>query len=94
MMKLTKQFFEDISNQTFDIYFQDDQGLSCQLIEINNGNSEQSTSFSLLFQTFQNTVFVQNTYALKHKELKEEIALFLVPIASDEAGVVYEATFN
>lgn len=35
----------------------------------------------------------QGTYSLHHKDLGEG-SLFLVPIARDESGLVYEAIFN
>ena len=97
-MIINKQTFENINNKTFEISFDPKQATACELIEVKGINSHtlkegQVEPFSLVFQTTDKTIFEQNTYMVKNKEL-DETQLFLVPIGSDENGVRYEAVFT
>lgn len=49
--------------------------------------------FSLVFRGPAELDLPQATYALRHSELGE-LALFLVPIARDEGGSLFEAVFT
>jgi len=97
-MVITKQTFENIDNKIFEISFNPEQVVTCELIEVSSINTQtieqdQKEAFSLVFQTSGDTIFEQNTYMVKNSEL-DETPLFLVPIGADEKGVRYEAVFN
>ncbi|PXV59878.1 hypothetical protein SAMN04487785_101151 [Dyella jiangningensis] len=49
--------------------------------------------FSLLFRHEAAVVFPQRTYSMKHQGLGE-FGIFLVPIARDRDGFIYQALFN
>lgn len=97
-MTLKKQSFENIHNNTFAIFFDLDNSISSELIEVSSINSHtlkdgQAEPFSLVFQVKDDRVFEQNTFQVTHEELGE-LELFLVPIGADENGVRYEAVFT
>jgi hypothetical protein len=93
---LSKQTFENINNKVFEILFEVDNSSSCDLIEISSPKSNPENgnqSFSLLFQSNSADVYPQGTYVIKNDEIPET-ALFLVPIATNDTGVKYEAIFS
>ncbi len=97
-MTVTKQTFEQLQDKTFNIAFNPETQLACQLIEVKGINSHtleqgQPEPFSLVFETPGDLVFEQNTYLVKNIDI-EEFPLFLVPIGADEKGVRYEAVFT
>jgi hypothetical protein len=97
-MTLSKQSFENIVNNVFTIFFEIDNSIVSELIEVKSINSHtlaegQAEPFSLVFQAIDDRVFEQNTFQVKHTELGE-LELFLVPIGADEKGVRYEAVFT
>lgn len=49
--------------------------------------------FSLLFRSDNLAVLPQRIYALRHPE-QGMTEMFLVPVAREEAGILYEAVFN
>ena len=49
--------------------------------------------FSLLFRNHSALIFPLQTYMVRHSALGE-FALFLVPIARDATGFIYQAVFN
>ena len=49
--------------------------------------------FSLLFRNDLPIMFTQKIYQLKHPSIGE-ICIFLVPIARDREGFLYQAVFN
>lgn len=49
--------------------------------------------FSLLFRNEAAILFPQRTYSMKHDGLGE-FGIFLVPIARDREGFIYQAVFN
>ncbi len=49
--------------------------------------------FSLLFRSESQLVLPQQTYRLKHADMGV-LEIFLVPVARDTQGIVYEAVFN
>lgn len=49
--------------------------------------------FSLLFRNSSAFLFPQKTYAMRHDRLGE-VGIFLVPIAQERAGFLYQAVFN
>lgn len=49
--------------------------------------------FSLLFRNASAFLFPQQTYAMRHPRVGD-IGIFLVPIARDRDGFLYQALFN
>ena len=49
--------------------------------------------FSLLFRSGAAVLFPQQTYMVRHSSIGE-LALFLVPIAQERDGFIYQAVFN
>jgi hypothetical protein len=49
--------------------------------------------FSLLFRNESAVLFPQRTYTMRHHGLGE-FGIFLVPIARDRTGFIYQALFN
>lgn len=49
--------------------------------------------FSLLFRSTAAVLFPQQTYTVRHSVIGE-FALFLVPIAQEREGFIYQAVFN
>ena len=49
--------------------------------------------FSLLFRNASAFLFPQQIYAMRHPEVGE-VGIFLVPIAREQAGFLYQAVFN
>ncbi|MFC3551311.1 DUF6916 family protein [Lysobacter cavernae] len=49
--------------------------------------------FSLLFRNSSAFLFPQQTYAMRHPKLGE-VGIFLVPIAQERDGFLYQAVFN
>ena len=98
MQQLTKATFDNLNDKDFRIKKSDETYEAFSLIEVSEINSQtlaegQSQPFALLFQTKNENIFDQGTYTLENKELAE-VVLFLVPVASNETGVQYEAVFT
>ena len=51
------------------------------------------TPFSLLFRNTSSFLFPQQTYRMQHPRLGE-IGIFLVPVAREREGFLYQAIFN
>lgn len=49
--------------------------------------------FSLLFRNGSAFLFPQQTYLMRHAEMGE-VGIFLVPVAREQAGFLYQAVFN
>jgi hypothetical protein len=49
--------------------------------------------FSLLFRSAAAVLFPQQTYTVRHSVIGE-FALFLVPVAQERDGFIYQAVFN
>jgi hypothetical protein len=49
--------------------------------------------FSLLFRNTATVLFPQQIYPMRHPRLGE-VGIFLVPIAQERAGFLYQAVFN
>ena len=49
--------------------------------------------FSLLFRNASAFLFPQQTYAMRHPRVGD-VGIFLVPIARDRDGFIYQALFN
>jgi len=93
-----KNTFNNLKDTDFKIKKSDETHEIFSLIEVKSVHSHtlaegQVEPFALLFQSNNDNVFEQGTYTLNNTELSD-LAIFLVPIGSNETGVQYEAVFT
>jgi hypothetical protein len=58
-----------------------------------NANKAARAPFSLLFRNTAPVLFPQQIYPMRHARVGE-VGIFLVPIAQERAGFLYQAIFN
>ncbi len=58
-----------------------------------NANTSMRAPFSLLFRNTAAFLFPQQSYRMRHDRVGE-IGIFLVPIAQEREGFLYQAVFN
>lgn len=96
-MELLKlEDFSGCLNDTFASRL-DDVPLEFVLLEARPLNQTGPTPvrqpFSLLFRNTASVLFPQKTYPMHHPRVGE-VGIFLVPIAYEQAGFLYQAVFN
>lgn len=94
---LTLEHFAGCVNETF-VAELNDMSLEFVLVEARPleqaGNRQQMRQpFSLLFRNQAAILFPQQIYTLRHPRIGET-GIFLVPIAQERAGFLYQAIFN
>jgi hypothetical protein len=92
----TLETFEGRLGERFRVSFEPDQATEVELVEtISLGEDAEGgrAPFSLLFRTELHEPYPQRIYPVEHEELGR-FELFLVPIAPDERGSLYEAVFS
>jgi hypothetical protein len=96
MHLLTLEHFAGCLNETFVASLQEGS-LDFTLVEARplaaRGKAAAREPFSLLFLNRAPVLFPQQIYAMRHPRLGE-LGIFLVPIAQNRDGFVYEAVFN
>lgn len=96
MELLTLEHFSGCVNEPFTTRL-DDVNLDFVLVEaraIGAGNPHPVRQpFSLLFRNTAAVVFPQKIYPMQHPRVGE-VGIFLVPIAYEKAGFLYQAVFN
>jgi hypothetical protein len=74
-----------------------EQGAELELIEARAQPGEPRPGlrapFALLFRGPAEPILEQRTYEFEHPEL-ETLAIFIVPVGRDDAGIRYEAIFG
>lgn len=83
-------------NETFDVEVVDRDGTApFMLMEVRPLPSASAVrqAFSLLFHNSAAILFAQRTYTMRHSAMGE-FGIFLVPIARDKEGFIYQAVFN
>jgi hypothetical protein len=94
---LTLELFQPEVGSTFSIGFSDarfDLELrEAAALKYHNPKIQTRYPFALLFVCPDPRVLQQGCYAIDHERLGS-LEIFIVPIASDEDGVQYEAVFN
>lgn len=65
-----------------------------QVDRLKDHTGQNKEPYSVVFESDSKDVLEQQTYTLSHKDLAEDIAVFIVPIGEGEKGVRYEAVFN
>ena len=96
MQLLTHEHFTSCLNDTF-VALLNDTTVDFQLVEVrplrHAAPEAAREAFSLLFVNNAPVLFPQQTYRMRHARLGE-LGIFLVPIAMNRDGFVYEAIFN
>jgi hypothetical protein len=93
-MYLTKGMFRDNLNTRFRLTADGAEPYGLELMELVEFQTPpKQEQFSLRFRGDRSQVFPQQLYAMKHEEMGE-FELFLVPVARDDSGTIYEAVFN
>ena len=96
MQLLTLEQFAGCLNETF-VAMLDEGAVEFQLVEATplpvRGPAAMRAPFSLLFRNSAAILLPQQTYRMKHARLGE-IGIFLVPIAMNRDGFIYQAVFN
>jgi hypothetical protein len=93
-IELSKSAFEQNLNTTFWLLDESQQAQRMDLVELTEGADNPGLEqFSLQFRGDRNRILSQRTYPMKHDSIGE-FDLFLVPIAQDATGTLYEAVFN
>ena len=88
-MLFSSDSFSNLENKSFKLTFTDGKTLSAELIEV----KESSHSFSLLFKVSTPVIYEQGVYTLENDKTGV-LSLFIVPLASDEKSVTYEAVIS
>ena len=95
MELLTLEHFAGCVNETFAAEF-DGMQMEFVLVEARPlaGRTDAARApFSLLFRNGAPIVFPQQIYPMRHARVGE-VGIFLVPIAQERAGFLYQAVFN
>jgi len=99
MQFLALEQFAALLNQTFTVAMDSDGEASFVLVEARplppaaGAGAAVRTSFSLLFRNEAAVLLPQKIYAMTHAALGQ-FGIFLVPIARDRDGFLYQAVFN
>ena len=95
MELLTLQHFSAHVNETFNAQL-DDSEVPFVLVEarsVQGSPGAMREPFSLLFRNGSSFLFPQQTYVMRHPGLGE-VGIFLVPVAREREGFLYQAVFN
>jgi hypothetical protein len=96
MQLLTLEQFAGCLNETF-VALLDEGAVDFQLVEVrplpNRVPHTLRAPFSLLFRNSASVLLPQQTYRMRHARLGE-LGIFLVPIAMNRDGFIYEAVFG
>lgn len=96
MELLTLQHFSPHVNDTFAAALNDGE-VPFELVEAralpSRPDGAKRAPFSLLFRNTSTLVFPQQIYRMRHAKLGE-VGIFLVPVAREREGFLYQAVFN
>jgi hypothetical protein len=96
MELLTLEHFAGCVNETFAAAL-NDMDVEFVLVEARPletpARNPMRAPFSLLFRNTSPILFPQQIYAMRHPRVGE-VGIFLVPIAQERAGFLYQAVFN
>ncbi len=96
MELLTLEHFAGCVNETFSATLSDME-VPFVLVEAAplqvKANNPMRAPFSLLFRNTSAFLFPQQIYTMRHPRVGE-IGIFLVPIAQERGGFLYQAVFN
>ena len=93
-LELSRAVFEQNLNTDFQLKAENGEREALSLVQIQTGYcTPRNEQFSLIFRGDKSKVYPQRTYAVEH-DLIGSFDLFLVPIARNQEGTLYEAVFN
>lgn len=96
MELLTLEHFAGCVNETFSAAL-NDMDVDFVLVEArplpNPAQQAARQPFSLLFRNTAAFLFPQQIYPMRHPRIGE-VGIFLVPVAQEQAGFLYQAVFN
>ncbi len=96
MELLTLEHFAGCVNETFTAAL-NDMDVEFVLVEARPlqtpAQNQVRAPFSLLFRNTSPILFPQQIYAMRHTRVGE-VGIFLVPVAQERAGFLYQAVFN
>ena len=96
MELLTLEHFAGCVNETFTAAL-NDMDVEFVLVEArpleSRAQNPMRAPFSLLFRNTSPILFPQQIYAMRHARVGE-VGIFLVPVAQERAGFLYQAVFN
>ncbi|MBD7923825.1 MULTISPECIES: DUF6916 family protein [Xanthomonas] len=95
MELLTLEHFAGSVNETFAAELNEGE-ISFVLVEARPlpiKTAAPRAPFSLLFRNTSSFLFPQQTYRMRHARLGE-LGIFLVPVARERDGFLYQAVFN
>jgi len=95
MELLTLEHFAGSVNETFAAELNEGE-ISFVLVEARPlpiKTAAPRTPFSLLFRNTSSFLFPQQIYRMRHARLGE-VGIFLVPVARERDGFLYQAVFN
>ncbi|TXH70602.1 MAG: hypothetical protein E6Q88_08290 [Lysobacteraceae bacterium] len=97
MELLTLEHFAGCLNETFSAAL-NDMDVPFVLVEARPlptrpQQNPMRAPFSLLFRNTSSFLFPQQTYTLRHPRVGE-VGIFLVPVAQERGGFLYQAVFN
>ena len=97
-VRLTEEEFSKHLNTKFGVKLELPEPVELELVEVKgrpSGPDEQQgmERFSVFFRGPGHIRLNQHTFTLAHERMGE-LHLFLVPVARDERGFLYEAVFN
>ncbi|WP_404415928.1 DUF6916 family protein [Brevundimonas vesicularis] len=98
MKLLAIQDFAAARNQTFDLTMGADTSMPLTLVEVKSlsptlAPGTMRAPFSLMFRSQSAVVLPQKIYGLRNAVMGA-LQVFLVPVARDREGIVYQAVFN
>jgi hypothetical protein len=97
MALLSVENFAAVAKQFFDLALGESSVpltlVEVQPLPVNPYPGMMRAPFSLLFRTASQVVLPQKLYNLKNDKLGR-LEIFLVPVARDREGVLYQAVFN
>ena len=95
--ELKESDFQPLINSEFSCSVDNDDSQSFELVEVSLVGSapegDQRQAFSLVFRGRNTDSPAQQLYQLEHSQLGQ-LEIFLVPIGSDQTGMLYEAVFT
>ena len=94
---MTQSTFARHEGEKFLIDLETSGLMEVELIEVQGlspkSKATQRNPFSILFRGPKDPILVQRMYTVRHSSLGEMV-LFLVPVGTDEDGLLYEAVFS
>ena len=91
---MTAATFSEVLNTKFRLQLRSPDFVELELIKVEDfATSSRQVRFSILFRGPLDQALLQGMYRMEHDQLGT-FDLFIVPIAKEDDGILYEAVFN